>query len=52
MTYTVKRGGRVLAYAECEKRPYSSEIEEQMLKSGYEIFVDGRKIRRGKTSEP
>ncbi len=48
MTYTVKRGGRVLFHAQCDKSPYSPEIEAHMVKSGHEIYVDGKKLRKVK----
>ena len=48
MTYEVLRGGRVLFHAQCDKSPYSPEIEAQMVKSGHEIYVDGKKLRKVK----
>ena len=47
MTYEVRRSGRVLYHTESEKSPYSPEIEAQMVKSGHEIYVDGKKLKKG-----
>ena len=48
MTYAVRRGGRVLFHAQCDKSPYSPEIEAQMQESGHDIYVDGKKVKKGK----
>ena len=48
MTYEVRRGGMVLFHAQCDKSPYSPEIEAQMQESGHGIYVDGKKLRKVK----
>ncbi len=48
MTYEVRRSGRGLFHAQCDKSPYSPEIEAQMQESGHDIYVDGKKVRKVK----
>ena len=48
MTYTVKRNGRVLFTTEHEKCRPDATQEAQMQEDGYEIFLDGKKLKKVK----
>lgn len=46
MRYEVKKAGKVYYTTDAYKPPYNRKMEKAIQAAGYEIYVDGKKVRR------
>lgn len=51
MEYKVCRGGQVLMQTELEDCRYPREIEAELIASGHDIIIDGKKLKPGRRKE-
>lgn len=48
MIYEVRRNGQPLMQTTHEKCRYSPETEASMQEAGYEIYIDGKRLKKQK----
>lgn len=48
MIYEVRKDGQVYMQTTDEKCRYSPEIEASMQEAGYEIYIDGKRLKKQK----
>lgn len=48
MIYEVRRGGKPFMQTTHEKCRYSPEIEASMQEARYEIYIDGKRLKKQK----
>lgn len=48
MTYEVRKAGQVYMQTSDECCRYPARIEAEMQKAGYEIYIDGKKLKKQK----
>lgn len=45
--YTIRKGGKVIVASSCPACGYSTEELKQLRAAGYELYEDGKRVKRG-----